>query len=89
MVSFHLARMSKAANDRFLNLSILFVMGLPGFRSKYWLYDEETGDQQLCYQWDAVADARRYADSFAIKFMTWRSLPGSIYFEIQEGAAER
>jgi hypothetical protein len=89
MVRFHLAHMSKAANDRFLNLPIPLFMGLPGFRSKYWLYDEETGDYQGRYQWDTVALAERYADSFAMKFMTWRSLPGSVSFEIQEGAAER
>jgi len=81
--------MSKVANDRLLKLPIPLIMGLPGFRSKYWLYHEETGDYQLRHQWDAVADARRHADSFAMKFMTGRSLRGSVSFGIQEGAAER
>jgi hypothetical protein len=64
-------------------------MGLPGFRSTYWLSDEETGDYQLRHQWDTVADTRRYADSFAMKSMTGWSLPGSVSFEIREGAVER
>jgi len=83
LVRFHLAHMSKAANERFLNLPIPFFMGLPGFRSKYWLYDEETGDFQGRYQWDTVADAERYTNSLAVRFMTWRSVPGSVSFEIQ------
>lgn len=88
MVRFHLAHMSRVANDRFLNLPIPFLMGLPGFRSKYWLYDEETGDYQGRYQWDSVADAERYADSLAVKFMTWRSLPESVSFRIEARSAE-
>jgi hypothetical protein len=81
-VRFHLKRMSPAANRLFLHLPIPILMGLPGFRSKLWLYDEGTGDFQGRYEWDSIEDAQRYAHSCAVKFMTWRSLPGSVSYSV-------
>jgi hypothetical protein len=85
-VRFHLKCMSPAANRLFLHLPVPLLMGLPGFRSKLWLYDEETGDFQGRYEWDTIADAQRYAHSFAVKFMTWRSLPGSVSYSVTANA---
>jgi hypothetical protein len=76
--TFHLAGMSVAANLRFSALPMLFILGLPGFRSKIWLVNRATGDFQGIYEWDSRADAERYAGSFAMRFMTGRSLPGSV-----------
>jgi hypothetical protein len=79
---FHLRSMSFAANKRFSLLPIPFFTGLPGFRSKLWLYNEITGDNQGYYEWDTIADAENYRDSFAAKFMARRSTPGSVNFTI-------
>jgi hypothetical protein len=79
---FHVARMSINQNIRFSILPILFFTGLPGFRSKLWLYEQKSGDFQGIYEWDTLQDAEAYSRSFAMRFMTARSIPGSVSFKI-------
>lgn len=83
-VRFHVANMSPAQNKLFSLIPIPFITGLPGFRSKLWMLDDETGDFQGLYEWDTVQDAERYAHSFALRFMVRRSTPGSISYEVTE-----
>ncbi|MFZ5816619.1 MAG: hypothetical protein ACOY93_15210 [Bacillota bacterium] len=85
IVQFHLAGMSVAQNIRFSLIPIPFFVGLPGFRSKLWSYCPETGDFAGIYEWSTVQDAENYAASFAVRFMTRRSVPGSVRFEILPG----
>ncbi len=82
VVRFHVANMSPRQNKLFSLLPIPFFIGLPGFRSKLWAFNENTGDFQGIYEWDTVQDAESYANSFAMKFMTKRSVPGSVSYEI-------
>ena len=84
---FRLARMNPRVNIRFSLLPIPFFVGLPGFRSKIWLFCEETGDFQGIYEWDTIEDARNYQNSFAGRFMTKRSVPGSVSFQILDLAS--
>lgn len=84
---FHLAQMNPRANIWFSLLPIPFFVGLPGFRSKIWLYCEETGDFQGIYEWDSVEAAKNYQNSFAGKFMVRRSIPESVSFQILDAAA--
>ena len=86
MVRFRVAGMSPRANMAFLNLPIPFFAGLPGFRSKLWLYDPGTGYFEGLYEWDTVEDARAYAGSFAARFMKRRSVPGSAEYAIFDRA---
>lgn len=79
---FHIANMSVQANQLFSWLPMLFILGLPGFRSKLWLVNPLTGDFSGYYEWESVEQAERYAQSFAMRFMTGRSLPGSVYYQI-------
>jgi hypothetical protein len=79
---FHIKGMSHVQNVRFSRLLIPFFAGLPGFRSKLWLYNAETGDSSGYYQWDTVQDAEKYKNSFAAQFMTGRSEAGSVSFTI-------
>ena len=81
-VRFHVAHMSAKQNKLFLLLPIPLFVGLPGFRSKLWMLNETNGDFQGVYEWDTVQDAEKYAVSFAMKFMTMRSVPGSVSYEI-------
>lgn len=81
-VRFHVAHMSPMLNKLFSLLPIPFFVGLPGFRSKIWTLNEATGDFQGIYEWDTLQDAENYAKSFAMKFMTLRSVRGSISHEI-------
>ncbi len=81
-VRFHVAGMSPQANVLFSLLPIPFFAGLPGFRGKLWLLDEATGDFHGLYEWQTVAAAEAYAHSFAMRFMTGRSIPGSVAYDI-------
>jgi len=81
-VRFQVAKMSPRRNKIFSWFTIPFFAGLPGFRSKLWLLDEENSFFMGIYEWASVEDAENYSQSFAMKFMTNRSVPGSASFEI-------
>lgn len=82
IVRFHVAGMSPRRNKLFSLLPMPFCMGFPGFWSKLWTIDEKTGGFQGIYQWNTVQNAEDYAHSVALTFMTRRSLPGSMSYEI-------
>lgn len=82
IVRFRLAGMSVQQNIRFSWIPIPFFAGLPGFRSKLWMYDPETGENQGVYEWETVRHAESYTRSFALRFMTRRSIPGSVSYRI-------
>lgn len=75
---FHIKGMSRRFNEVFSWLPIPFFAGLPGFRRKLWLVDQESGDFSGYYEWQTTEDADNYAQSFAMRFMTTRSVPGSV-----------
>ena len=74
---FHVRGMSARANMLFSWLPVPFITGLPGLRSKLWLYEPAS-----------VEDAERYSRSFAAAFMTRRSLPGSVSFRVLPAGRE-
>ncbi len=74
--------MSVRTNILFSLIPMWFIIGLPGFRSKYWLVDEDTGDFCGYYEWESIEAAQMYSTSFAMRFMANRSVPGSVWFEI-------
>jgi hypothetical protein len=84
-VRFHVSGMSPERNIQFSLIPMLFILGLPGFQEKYWMINRRNGDFQGLYQWASEEDAKNYADSFAMKFMTNRSVPGSLSYEIIPG----
>jgi hypothetical protein len=81
-IRFHVANMSPEKNIPFSLIPMPFILGLPGFRAKLWTINENNGDFQGIYQWDSLEDAENYANSFALNFMTRRSIPGSVSYEI-------
>ncbi len=81
VVRFH-TKMPSRLNKVFSLLPMPFCMGFPGFRTKFWMMDEKTGDFQGLYEWDSVEDAENYAHSAALGFMTGRSVPGSVSCQI-------
>ena len=81
-VQSHVARMSPTQNKLFSLLPIPLFIGLPGFRSKLWLLNEANGNFMGMYEWDTLQDAENYAHSFALKFMTKRSVPGTVSYRI-------
>lgn len=82
IVEFKLKNMSVAANRIFSILPIAMFVGLPGFKEKFWMCNQETGLNQGVYQWATYKNAEDYSKSFAVNFMTKRSIPGSIKFKI-------
>jgi hypothetical protein len=89
VVRFTPAHMSLRQNIRFSLLPMVPLLGLNGFREKYWCVNEETGMCQGVYAWQTVADAEAYAGSVALRFMTGRSLPGSVSHHILDQSRER
>lgn len=59
-----------------------FLMGMKGFREKYWTFNEDTDYFQGIYQWESKEIAEKYPDSFIFKLMTKRSAPGTLSYEI-------
>jgi hypothetical protein len=82
MPRFHVAGMSLRQNIVFSLLPMCFILGLPGFRSKLWMYNSESGDSAGYYEWDTIEDAENYRNSQAVTFMTRRSAPGSVSFKV-------
>lgn len=66
----------------------LFFFGMPGFRGKMWMVNEETGEFGGIYQFDSVEDTRGYAESFAMGLSARRSRPGMFRIEYYAKAGE-
>ena len=81
-IRFQPKNMTIEQNKRFSRIPMLIFMGFHGFRSKYWMVNEETGVCQGVYEWDTLQDAERYSKSIALRFMTKRSVNGSVNYEI-------
>jgi hypothetical protein len=78
VVRFTPANMTVRQNIRFSLLPMIPLLGMRGFREKRWCVNRETGACQGIYAWQTAADAEAYAASVAMRFMTGRSLPGSV-----------
>jgi len=81
-IRFNFAHGSPKQNRLLSLIPIPFIAGLPGFRSKTWALQKDNGGFQGIYEWDTIQDAEIYKNSFAIKLMTKRAVPGSITFHI-------
>ena len=81
-VRFKFAGLSSGINKYLSLIPVPFLIGLPGFREKYWTINEETGFFQGIYQWESKEFAEKYPQSFIFKVMTKRSAPNSLTYEI-------
>ena len=84
IIQFQPKNMTIEENKRFSRLPMLVFMGFHGFRSKYWMVDEATGLCRGVYEWNTLQDAENYSKSIAIRFITKRSVSGSVSFKIVE-----
>ncbi len=82
-------KMPARVNVLFSWLPIVLFMGLPGFAGKSWLINDATGAFGGIYQWRTRQDAQRYSRSAALRFMTRRSVPGSVSFGIYTPPGQR
>jgi len=81
-VRFRFSRLPPRLNKLFSMLPIPLIAGLPGFRSKMWLMDPDTGEFQGIYEWDTVEHAETYPHSLALRLMMKRAASDSIKYEI-------
>ncbi len=81
-VKFKFKGLKPKTNKRLSMIPAPFLMGMRGFREKYWIIDENTDYFQGIYQWESREMAERYPDSFIFKLMTKRSAPGTLAYEI-------
>jgi len=84
IIRFQLKDMDPKTNERFSRLPMLVFMGFKGFTEKYWGVQDDSGKCQGIYYWERYEDALAYSRSVAVRFMTERSLPGSVNFEIHK-----
>jgi hypothetical protein len=82
-------RMSPERNIIFSLLPMMIFIGFRGFREKYWAVDRKTGLCQGLYEWQTVKDAENYSKSIAVRFMSGRSVPGSVDFRIIDQSKDR
>lgn len=82
IVRFLLSGMKVEDNKRFSWIPVPFFIGLPGFQAKLWTINYENNYFQGIYQWETQEYARKYSKSFAYRFMSRRSVEGSVSFEI-------
>ncbi len=87
VVRFKPKGMNIQQNIRFSLLPMLIFMGFRGFREKYWCVNDDTGLCQGVYAWQTLEDARNYSQSIAMRFMTERSYPESVSFQILDQGA--
>ena len=80
-VWFH-TRMALSNTIRLSWLTLFGFLGLPGFRSKLWLYHGGSGEFGGIYEWDTVQDADNYDKPYAMRFSKWRSVPGKFRTEV-------
>ena len=89
IVRFTVKGMTVRQNIRFSRLPMFVFMGFAGFRSKYWCVDDTTGAYQGVYEWQTHAHAEAYVASIALRFMTNRSIPGSLSYRILDRASDK
>ncbi|MHA1170393.1 MAG: hypothetical protein ACTSRU_21405 [Candidatus Hodarchaeales archaeon] len=81
-VIFHASTISSESVEKRTKYTIPFFVGLPGFCNKKFMVNHEDSKFSGIYEWESVESAQAYARSFAVKFMTKRSDPFPVYYEI-------
>ena len=81
-VRFRFKSLEFETNKRLSMIPAPFLMGMEGFREKYWTFNEKTDEFQGIYQWESKESAEKYPDSFIFRLMTKRAAPGTVLYEI-------
>lgn len=85
IVRFKFSSLNLDINKRLSMIPAPFLMGMEGFRDKYWTFNEDTGMFQGIYQWSTRKSAENYPDSFIYNVMVKRSAPGTLAYKILPG----
>jgi hypothetical protein len=79
VLNFQVTNLSPKQNQFLSLLPIPLYVGFPGFRSK--VYTINQSYCQSIYEFDTAQDAENYSQSAALKFITRRSVPGSVSYK--------
>lgn len=82
IVRFKFKSLALKINKHLSMIPAPFLVGMEGFREKYWTFDEKTGYFQGIYQWESKEIAEKYPDSFIFKLMTKRAAAGTVSYEV-------
>jgi len=81
-VRFKFKNFRPQTNKRLSMIPAPFLVGMEGFREKYWTFNKDRDYFQGIYQWESKEIAEKYPDSFIFKLMTKRAAPGTVSYEI-------
>ncbi len=81
-VRFQFKNLKPWINKRLSMIPAPFLIGMKGFREKYWTFNENSDFFQGIYQWESKKFAERYPNSFIFKLMTKSSAKGTLSYEI-------
>jgi hypothetical protein len=81
-VRFKFKNFNFKVNKALSMIPVPFLVGLEGFREKYWTFNENDNYFQGIYQWESKEIAEKYPDSFIFGLMTKRAATGTISYEI-------
>jgi len=81
-VRFQFKSLGPSINKCLSMIPVPFLIGMKGFREKYWTFDENSGFFQGIYQWESKEFAEKYPNSLIFKLMTKRSVPRTLSYEI-------
>jgi hypothetical protein len=81
-VRFQFKNLKPSINKQLSMIPAPFLIGMKGFREKYWTFDEHSGFFQGIYQWESEEAAQNYTRSFIYKLMIKRSAKGTLSYEI-------
>jgi hypothetical protein len=84
-VIFKFKSLELVTNEKLSMIPAPFLIGMKGFREKYWTFNENTGYFQGIYQWETEKIAKSYPDSFIFGLMTKRAKKGTLSYEIMPG----
>lgn len=76
-VNFKFRNLPTDINKYLSMIPVPFLIGLSGFREKYWTISEG-GYFQGIYQWASEELANDYPNTFIFKVMTKRAVPGTV-----------
>ena len=80
-VKFKFRHLPTYINKHLSMIPVPFLIGLSGFREKYWALSED-GCFLGMYQWASEALANEYPNTFVFKVMTRRAIPGTVSYEV-------
>ena len=80
IVSFKFAGLSYKANKFVSQFPMLLITGFPGFQTKMYAVNRESGYWLGMYQWESTRTLEEYKKSFVLKVMNWRAIDSSVKY---------